>query len=134
MDAGADETSRGIRAFREIHAPGNIHFFKSTAPADFIHLLDRSDCIVGNSSVGIRECAYLGLPAINIGSRQTGRDRGANVTDIDYDRDAIRAAIIGCRKKGRFEPDHLYGDGGAGKLIAKLLAEVPLSIEKRLAY
>ena len=134
VDAGADGVSEGIRAFREIHAPKNMHFFKSTAPEDFIHILNRSDCIVGNSSTGIRECAYLGLPTVNIGSRQTGRDRGTNVTDVDYDRDEIREAIVACRNKGRIEPDFLYGVGGAGQQIADLLAEVPLTIEKRLAY
>ena len=134
VDAGADGVSEGIRAFREIHVPKNMHFFKSTAPEDFIHILNRSDCIVGNSSAGIRECAYLGLPTVNIGSRQTGRDRGTNVTDVDYDRDEIREAIVACRNKGRIEPDFLYGVGGAGQQIADLLAEVPLTIEKRLAY
>jgi UDP-hydrolysing UDP-N-acetyl-D-glucosamine 2-epimerase len=133
VDAGADGVSEGIRAFREIQAPENMHFFKSTAPEDFIRLLDRSECIVGNSSAGIRECAFLGLPAINIGSRQTGRDRGDNVTDVDYDREAIRAAVSACRGQ-RLEPNFLYGDGGAGTRIAELLAKVPLSIEKRLAY
>ncbi|MFP6681212.1 MAG: UDP-N-acetylglucosamine 2-epimerase [Gammaproteobacteria bacterium] len=134
VDAGADGVSEGIRAFREIYAPKNIHFFKSTGPEDFIHILNRSDCIVGNSSAGIRECAYLGLPTVNIGSRQTGRDRGRNITDVDYDRDEIREAIVACRNQGRIEPDFLYGDGGAGQRIAELLAEVPLTIEKRLAY
>ena len=52
----------GIRAFRERHSPENIHFFKSLAPEDFIRLLDRAQCIVGNSSVGIRECSFLGSP------------------------------------------------------------------------
>ena len=134
VDAGADGTSSGIRAFREIHAPQNIHFFKSTAPKDFICLLDQSACIVGNSSAGIRECAYLGLPAINVGSRQAGRDRGRNVRDVAYDRKAIAAAIIACRENGRLPPDPLYGEGGAGARIAGILATAPLSIEKRLTY
>ena len=134
VDAGADGTSSGIRAFREIHAPHNIHFFKSTAPGDFVKILHGSDCIVGNSSAGIRECAYLGLPAVNIGSRQAGRDRGSNVCDVDYDRDAISAAIKTCRQKGRLAADLIYGEGGAGERIAELLATAPLSVEKRLPY
>ncbi len=134
VDAGADGTSSGIRAFREIHAPQNIHFFKSTAPEDFIRILDGSECIVGNSSTGIRECAYLGVPAVNIGSRQTGRDRGANVRDVDYDSGAISAAIRACREQGRLVPDLVYGEGGAGVRIAEVLATAPLSVEKRLPY
>ncbi len=134
VDAGADGTSTGIRSFREIHAPQNIHFFKSMSPEDFIRTLDKSDCIVGNSSVGIRECAYMGIPAVNIGSRQAGRDRGQNVVDCNYDCDNIAAAISAQVSHGRLDPDHVYGDVGAGTRIASLLATVALSIEKRLTY
>lgn len=134
VDAGADGTSAGIRAFREIHAPPLVHFFKNTAPEDFIRILDRAECLVGNSSAGIRECAYLGLPVVNVGSRQAGRDRGLNVTDVDYDRAAIAEAVTAARARGRLAPDPLYGEGGAGERIAALLAEVPLAVDKRLVY
>jgi GDP/UDP-N,N'-diacetylbacillosamine 2-epimerase (hydrolysing) len=134
VDAGSDGTSKGIRAFRERHDPPYMHFFKSLAPEDFIRLLDRADCIVGNSSVGIRECAYLGLPAVNIGGRQAGRDRGANVRDVDYDRAAIAEAIQAARSGGRLKSDALYGTPGAGKRIAEILATAPLVTEKRLTY
>ncbi len=134
VDAGSDGTSRGIRAFRELHSPSNIHFFKNMSPIDFLRVLYNSKGIVGNSSVAIRECAFLGVPAVNIGSRQNGRDRGKNVIDVDYRRDDIVEAIRYHLQNGRAEPDHLYGDGQAGKRIAELLATVPLTIEKRLAY
>ena len=132
VDAGADGTSSGIRSFREIHAPKNIHFFKSMAPEDFIRMLDKSDCIVGNSSVGIRECAYMGIPAVNIGSRQAGRDRGRNVIDCDYDCAHIMAAISAQIDHGRLDADHVYGAVGAGTRIADLLAVASLSIAKKL--
>ena len=134
VDAGSDGTSRGIRAFRELHSPSNIHFFKNMSPIDFLRVLYNSKGIVGNSSVAIRECAFLGVPAVNIGSRQNGRDRGRNVIDVDYRRDDIVKAIRYHLRNGKVEPDHLYGDGQAGRRIAELLATVPLTIEKRLAY
>ena len=134
VDAGSDGTSKGIRAFRETHTLPNVHFFKNLPPEDFLRLLYASRCIVGNSSVAIRECAYMGVPAVNIGSRQQGRDRGRNVVDVDYDRARILAAIRGHVANGRPAPDLLYGDGTAGRRIADLIAEVPLSIEKRLTY
>jgi len=134
VDAGSDGTSKGIRAFRETHTLPNVHFFKNLPPEDFLRLLYASRCIVGNSSVAIRECAYMGVPAVNIGSRQQGRDRGRNVVDVDYDRGRILAAIRDQLANGRPAPDLLYGDGTAGQRIADLIAEVPLSIEKRLAY
>ncbi len=133
-DAGSDGTSNGIRAFREIEKPANIHFFKNMAPADFLRLLYNSKCIVGNSSVGIRECSFLGVPAVNIGSRQTGRDRGRNVIDVDHDRALISAAIQHHFENGRAPRDTLYGDGRAGGRIAQVLATVPLRIDKMLQY
>ena len=134
VDAGSDGTSKGIRAFRETHTLPNVHLFKNLPPEDFLRLLHASRCIVGNSSVAIRECAYMGVPAVNIGSRQQGRDRGRNVVDVDYDRGPILAAIRSHVANGRPAPDLLYGDGTAGRRIADLIAEVPLSIEKRLTY
>jgi len=134
VDAGSDGTSRGIRAFREIEKPKNIHFFKNMTPEDFLKLVYNSKCIVGNSSVAIRECAFLGVPAVNIGTRQAGRERGRNVIDVDYDRRAIMKAIEYQLSNGRYPPDPIYGDGNAGKRIADLLAKVPLRVEKRLTY
>lgn len=134
VDAGADGTSGAIRAFRENNHPDNMHFFKNMAPDDFLRLLLNSRCLVGNSSVGIRECSFLGVPVVNIGSRQAGRERGHNVIDVDYDRSEIRRAICAHLGNGSYHPDPLYGDGHAGARIASLLATLPLNIEKRLAY
>jgi UDP-hydrolysing UDP-N-acetyl-D-glucosamine 2-epimerase len=134
VDAGSDGTSKGIRGFREHHTLPRIHFFKNLPPEDFLRLVNDSFCIVGNSSVGIRECSHMGIPTVNIGSRQQGRERGANTIDVTYERSAILAAIQRAVKGGRCKPDPLYGDGNSGARIADLLAKAPLSIEKRLAY
>jgi len=134
VDAGSDGTSKGIRAFRESRALPQVHFFKNLPPEDFIRVLNRSRCIVGNSSVGIRECSYLGVPTVNIGGRQEGRDRGRNVIDVAYDRKEIRSAIERCMSIGKFGSDPLYGDGRSGERIAALLVDAPLEIEKRLQY
>jgi UDP-hydrolysing UDP-N-acetyl-D-glucosamine 2-epimerase len=134
VDAGSDGTSKGIRVFREQERPERMHFFKGMAPADFLRLLCNSRGIIGNSSVGIRECSYLGVPAVNIGTRQLGRERGANVVDVDYDRRAIHAAMRAHLGNGRAAQETLYGDGRAGERIATLLASEPLTIEKRLTY
>ena len=86
VDAGADGTSSGIRAFREKYRPINMHFFKNMEGEDFLRLLINAKCLIGNSSVGIRECAYLGVPVVNIGSRQNKRERGNNIKDVDYNK------------------------------------------------
>jgi UDP-hydrolysing UDP-N-acetyl-D-glucosamine 2-epimerase len=134
VDAGSDGTSGGIRSFRESERPGNVHFFKNMTPTDFLRLLYNSRCLIGNSSVGIRECSFLSVPVVNIGSRQAGRDRGHNVLDVDYDRRAITEAIKYHVGNGRYPQDRIYGDGHAGENIARLLATENLGIEKRLAY
>lgn len=134
VDAGADGTSSGIRTFREAREPRRIHFFKNMAPLDFLKLLHHSRCLVGNSSVGIRECSYLGVPVVNIGTRQAGRDRGHNVVDVDYDRDEIAAAVGRQLQNGRCATSALYGDGKAGPRIADRLTQIELRVEKRLTY
>lgn len=134
VDAGADGTSSGIRAFREYHQLNHVHFFKNMEPDDFLRLLLHSECLVGNSSVGIRECAYLGVPVVNIGSRQNKRERGNNVTDVSYSEQEIRNAIIKWLNTSRPESSSVYGGGEAGKIIAKILATELLRFHKTIAY
>ncbi len=86
---------------------------------------------VGNSSSGIKETPAFGCPTVNIGSRQDGRLRGANVLDVGYSTNAIIAAVKRClfdeefRKTCR-EADNPYYLGDAGRKIADVLARVPL--------
>jgi UDP-hydrolysing UDP-N-acetyl-D-glucosamine 2-epimerase len=134
VDAGSDGTSKGIRVFREQERPDNLHVFRNMSPEDFLRLLVNSTAIVGNSSVAIRECSFLGVPAVNIGSRQQGRERGKNVIDVDHDRAAIVSAVREHMRRGKSPADLLYGDGRAGVRIAKCLATAELTIEKRLTY
>src|SRR3989338_6272094 len=79
VDAGTDQISKGIRNFREMNKPHHMRFIKYLPPEQFIGLLKRAACLVGNSSAGIKECSYLGVPAVNIGTRQNGRLRAENV-------------------------------------------------------
>lgn len=134
VDAGSDGTSRGIRTFREKNAPGYLHLFKNMEPLDFLRLLKNSRCLVGNSSVGIRECSYLGVPVVNIGTRQFGRERAENVLDIDYSESEIVQAIGNQLDHGVFAINTLYGEGRSGEIIAEVLSEVKLRSHKTLSY
>ena len=134
VDAGADGTSTGIRAFREYHKLDNFHFFKNMEGKDFLKLLANSKGLIGNSSVGIRECAYLGVPVVNIGSRQNRRDRGHNVIDVPYDREAITQALKDHAELAPPKPSTVYGGGFAGKQISDLLASLPLIFHKTIIY
>lgn len=134
VDAGSDGTSKGIRSFREWGSKSNIRFFKNMEPLDFLYLLKNSKGIIGNSSVAIRECSYLGVPAVNIGTRQSRRQRGKNVVDVLHDQNSIRKAIEYHLKNGKVPSENIYGDGCSGERIAELLSTVPLTIEKTLSY
>jgi len=134
VDAGSDDSSKAIRSFRESNRTGKIYFVKNMTPEDFLRLLTNSACLVGNSSVGIRECSFLGVPAVNIGTRQGGRERGHNVIDVDHDRNAIIGAVQTQIATGPSQPAEVYGDGNAGQRIADYLATCELEIDKRLTY
>jgi UDP-hydrolysing UDP-N-acetyl-D-glucosamine 2-epimerase len=133
-DAGSEDTARGMRKFRERHRPDYIRFYKNFPIETWVRLMLASACVVGNSSAPIREGAYIGVPAVNIGTRQRGRDRGGNVVDVEHDRSAIVAAVRAQVAHERYPSDHLYGDGRAGGRVASVLAEAPLTVQKRLMY
>ena len=134
VDAGSDGTSKGIRVFREQQRPRNMHFFRNMPPEDFLRLLIDAKVIVGNSSAGIREASFLGVPAVDIGDRQLGRERGPNVLTVPHDVVSIRAAVQRQMNHGPYPSSTLYGDGRAGERIADVLASADLTIEKRLHY
>ena len=135
VDAGSDDISKGIRTFREEEEEAkNFHFFRNFSPEDYIILLANACCIVGNSSSGLREGAFLGTPCVNIGTRQKGRERAKNVIDVEYDTSEIIKAIEFQLKHGKYESSHLVGDGTAGKQIAEILATVKLEIQKQISY
>ncbi|MEP6260327.1 MAG: UDP-N-acetylglucosamine 2-epimerase [Gillisia sp.] len=134
VDAGSDGTSNGIRAFRELEQPKNIHFFKNMEPLDFLKLLNSSNALIGNSSAGLRECAYLGIPVVNIGNRQHRRIRAGNVIDVAYDQSAIEEATKNAIDTEKFESSEIYGNGDAGVKIAEILARVELTFSKTITY
>jgi UDP-N-acetylglucosamine 2-epimerase len=101
---------------------------------DFLRLLVNSKCLIGNSSVGIRECAYLGVPVVNIGTRQNKRDRGNNIKDVDYKRNEISDAIMQWINSAQPDGSDIYGGGDAGIKIAELLGSLPLRFHKTINY
>jgi len=134
VDAGSEDIATGMRAFRERLNPDYIRFYKNFPIETYVRLMLLCACAVGNSSAPIREGAFIGVPAVNIGTRQTGRDRGPNVVDVGHARGEIVAAIRRQVAHGRYPPDPLYGDGQAGPRVAAVLARVPLAVQKRLVF
>ena len=130
-DAGSDDISKGIRILREKDNDIKMRFVRNFSPENFLRILNQSSCIIGNSSAGIRECSFLGVPSVNIGTRQNFRERGPNVVDVSHNSDEIFKAINFQRKK-KYKKSNLYGNGDAGKKMVKILTKVDLSIKKRL--
>ncbi len=133
-DAGSEQIAQGIRKFREHEAPRNWHFFKNLPTDSYIRVMSKAGCIIGNSSSSIREGAFIGVPAVNVGTRQHGRQRGSNVIDVGCDRKSIASAIQKQLTHGSYPSEPIYGDGQAGKRIADVLATCSIRIQKKIAY
>lgn len=133
-DAGSDDIARGMRKFREHFDDSRIHFFKNLSTEVYLRLMRRARCIVGNSSSAIREGAFVGTPAVNIGSRQAGRQRAGNVVDVGYSRTEIVNAIEQQMKHGPYASEAIYGDGKAGQRIAEVLSCCTVRIQKQITY
>lgn len=133
-DAGSDDVARGIRKWRERDLDANMHFFKNLPVATYVRLMKRTACLVGNSSSGIREGAFIGTPVVNIGSRQDMRERGCNVASVPHETRAIGAAMRAQIEHGPYASEPIYGDGKAGERIAELLATCKVNIQKRITY
>lgn len=119
-DAGADQTAKALRLWQR-DWPGAT-FLRGLPPRAFLErLCQEAGVLVGNSSVGIRECSYLGLPVVNIGTRQQGRERAHNVVDVPHHELCISGAIQAQLAHGPYPQSRLYGDGAAGARIAEVV-------------
>ena len=133
-DAGGDDISKGIRTYREKNDPTWLHLFKNLPTHMYIHLMNTTVCLVGNSSSGIREGAFIGTPVVNIGTRQNKRLRAENVIQVHYNKEEIINAIKTQIKHGKYESSDIYGDGTAGEKIANILVDCEPSIQKTIVY
>jgi UDP-N-acetylglucosamine 2-epimerase len=120
--------------FRENNNPDYLHFYRNFSPEDYLRLIKHCACLVGNSSSGLREGVFMGVPCVNIGTRQHGRERGINVIDVPYKAEAIEGAIGRQIAHGAYEQSALFGNGTAGTQIADILAASNFRIQKTLSY
>lgn len=135
-DAGSQRAITVIDRYVAEH-PDVFHGYRNLGRHVFVNLLRRASVLVGNSSAGIIEAPVLGLPAVNIGPRQVGREHGRNVLFVDHDETAIAAAVRRAMDDEAFrasvaDGDSVYGDGTAGRRIAEILLDQ--SIDARLLW
>jgi UDP-N-acetylglucosamine 2-epimerase (non-hydrolysing)/GDP/UDP-N,N'-diacetylbacillosamine 2-epimerase (hydrolysing) len=120
------ERTRGLAAMRS-----GVHIFVNLDAVTYWSLLSQVEAMIGNSSSGIMEAASFGLPVVNVGMRQQGRERARNVLDLPPEPEAISAALTRALspefRAGLHGMTNPYGDGTASTTIARILAEIPLA-------
>jgi GDP/UDP-N,N'-diacetylbacillosamine 2-epimerase (hydrolysing) len=138
-DAGG---RRMIEVIKEYGKYPSIKTFKSLPRREYLSLMKVASVMVGNSSSGIIDAPSFGLPAVNIGIRQEGRERGKNIIDVRHNRQEIIKGI----EKALTDKEFLtevkkcqspYGDGKTGPRIAEILSKVeitPQLLQKKIAY
>ena len=133
-DAGTEGISQGIRKFREKYPDIKLHAFLNLPIDIYVRLMNNTACLIGNSSSGIREGAFLGTPCVNVGTRQAGRERGSNVIDVACNRAEILQAVKKQIAHGKYASEPIYGSGNAGEKIADILYRTEVEVQKRITY
>lgn len=132
-DAGTNEMAHAIRMYRERGKlkHNQIRFVTDLLPENFIALLRGAQCLVGNSSAGIKESSYLGIPVVNVGTRQHNRLKGPNVCDAGYEKKDIASAIKSQLAHGPYRASNLYFKPDTSKKIVEILGKIPLQTQKK---
>ncbi|MCK4822958.1 UDP-N-acetylglucosamine 2-epimerase (hydrolyzing), partial [bacterium] len=134
-DAGSDEISKGIRTFREKYNPEWLHLFTNLPFETYLRLMSMTACLIGNSSSGVREGAFIGTPVVGIGSRQQQRLKGLNLLEVLPQRELIVEAVMHQLKHGQYKREALYGEGATGVKIADIISKVHVSnVQKVIGY
>lgn len=140
-DAGNYEIVRAYDEYAKNY-PHKFTLFKNLDREIYINLLRHADFLIGNSSSGVVEVASLGLPAINVGTRQRGRIHGNNVIFTDYDTGQILEAIQKVTENKNFlnivkKKENPYGDGNSSNFVVEKIKELVITdnlIYKNITY
>lgn len=134
-DAGSEMISRIVRQYREKKLIDNTRFIKNVSIETYVNLLRNCKCLIGNSSSAIREGAFIGVPAVNIGSRQKDRLRGKNIIDSSYAYKELKSKILLQVSKKSFKSEKIYGDGNSAKKICNIIKNMKvIDPQKRITY
>jgi UDP-hydrolysing UDP-N-acetyl-D-glucosamine 2-epimerase len=130
-DAGSRALIERTRALLQTRPDGKL--FVNLDPISYWSLMALVDLLLGNSSSGIMEAASFGLPAVDIGIRQRGRERGRNVLHAEAAEGSIRSRIATALdpefRRSLAGMKNPYGDGHAAERIVAVLASAPLGEE-----
>ncbi|WP_194163285.1 UDP-N-acetylglucosamine 2-epimerase [Pseudodesulfovibrio senegalensis] len=110
------------KAYERLEGNPRFRFYPSMRFEYFLSLLKHADYMVGNSSAGIREAPFYGVPSIDLGHRQSNRGTAASLMHVDFDRDAILAAIQSAPSL-RGNPCADFGSGDSAEQFAAALTD-----------
>ena len=127
-DAGGRPITEELKRWVDLKPTRTLH--ANLPPRIFIELLRRTRALIGNSSAGLIECSVLRTPAINVGPRQRGRERGANVLDVGADAVEVETALKRILADGDIRTRLLretspYGNGGTAERVLNNLLDTP---------
>lgn len=125
-DAGGRQMIEVIESYR---GRTGFSIFPSLPYNDYLHLLKHADLLIGNSSSGILEAPSFGLPVLNVGDRQRGREKAENILDVPFEAKALKEALQKARTDQRFlenarQAQNPYANGGCGRKIVDTLREI----------
>ena len=129
-DAGYKKIYKQLQLFSKKYP--KLKVYSSFPRQDYLGLLKNTNFLIGNSSSGLIEASYFDTPVINIGNRQTNRERGLNVLDVNGDSiNSIYKSIqkINSKKVKKYK-NNIFGNGNASSKIIKILENV--NIDKKL--
>ncbi|QBZ97897.1 UDP-N-acetylglucosamine 2-epimerase [Flavobacterium sangjuense] len=110
-----------IEAYQKLKGNPNFRIFPSLRFEYFLVLLKKAKFIIGNSSAGIREAPYYGIPIINIGTRQQNRSLNADIINVDYQKQNILDALCSISEHKQSQTDNDFGKGNSAELFLNSL-------------
>ena len=122
-----------VRAAQRYGKRKGYRLLKHIPRGVYMGLLERARLLIGNSSSGLIEASRLNVDVVNVGPRQRSRERGTNVTDVDYGLSVAKAiaALLQKKRTGRRRVDRIYGDGKSSEKIASILARIRMDTRLR---
>ena len=117
-DLGAENI---LNAYSRLNGLNNFRLLTSMRFEYYLVLLKNADFLIGNSSSGVRETPLLGVPSINIGSRQHMRNKSSTIINCSYSKDSIKKAINEIKNVNR-EKTSFFGKGSCAKKFEKIIS------------
>ena len=136
-DAGNKSILKPLKRFSKTHS--NFKLFSTFPREDYLGLLQYAGVLLGNSSSGIIEASYFGIPVVNIGKRQRCRERGKHIYDVSEhsSNEIYRNLLKALNAKQKTKNKSIYGHGNASKKIVKILESMKITdslIDKKLQF